>query len=263
MGGGRLLSGIGRLGRQIFRRAFYLAAISSECVAWAVRPASWVGPVRGRFVRQILFGGVEAIPFTMFAGGITGIVLTLNAYKFLDFTGQIDIIGPVLSLLVIREAAPFFAVFIIISASASAITTEMAGMRVSGEIDLIEGQGVNLVQFLIMPRMIGLAMAALGLASVFVACAFAASALGILFLGRIAPWAFFQSIFEALSFADLVNLVGRSMITAFLIGGICCYEGLSVVGPATVVPQAVTRAMLRSVAYTLIISAAFAVLTYL
>ena len=87
----------------------------------------------------------------MFAGVTAGIVLTLNSYKFLEFTGQIDFLGPVLSILVIREAAPFFACVIIISASASAITTEIAMMRVNGEVDLLEGQGVNLVQFLVMP----------------------------------------------------------------------------------------------------------------
>ncbi|MGY8644281.1 MAG: ABC transporter permease [Verrucomicrobiales bacterium] len=229
----------------------------------AVRPSSWVLPVRQRFTRQILFGGVEAIPFTMFAGVTAGIVLTLNSYKSLEFRGQIDFLGPVLSILVIREAAPFFACVIIISASASAITTEIAMMRVNGEVDLIEGQGANLVQFLVMPRAIGFAQAATGLAAMFVACAFAASAIAILMIGRISLWAFFNLTFDAIVLADFLNLNGRSTVPAFLIGVICCHEGLRVSEPVTVVRQAVTKAMLRAVAVTLVLSAAFAVLTYL
>jgi len=94
----------------------------------------------------------------------------------------------------------------------------------------------------------------------FVACAFAASAIAILMIGRISSWAFFNSIFDAIVLADFLNLIGRSTVPAFLIGVICCHEGLRVSGPVTVVPQAVTKAMLRAVAVTLIFSAAFTVL---
>ena len=256
-------SGPGRWLSEVIRKNYYLAAISAECLFSAFRSKSWAQPVRQRLVRQILFGGVEAIPFTMFSGAIFGVVLAINSFKWLEFTGRIDFLGPALSLLLIREAAPFFSSVIIIAASASAITTEMATMRVKGEIDLIESQGINLIQFLVMPRAVGLAIAGVGLATTFVASAFLASAAGIAWIGSIPPGPFFDSIFSSLGLADFVNLIGRSSITAFLMGGICCFEGLSVRGSSTVVPQAVTRGMLRSIAVTLVISAVFGILTYM
>lgn len=137
------------------RTVLDVAAIASECVAFAARPGSWRRPVRSRLARQILFGGVEAVPFTVFAAAIVGIGLTLNSYQWLEFTGRIDFLGPALSLLVIREAAPSFACIILVAASASAMTTEIATMRINGEIDLIEAQGINLAQFLVMPRASG------------------------------------------------------------------------------------------------------------
>ncbi|MDF1739330.1 MAG: ABC transporter permease [Verrucomicrobiales bacterium] len=256
-------SGPGRWLSEMVRKNYYLAAISVECLFSAFRSKSWAQPVRQRLVRQILFGGVEAIPFTVFSGAIFGVVLAINSFKWLEFTGRIDFLGPALSLLLIREAAPFFSSVIIIAASASAITTEMATMRVKGEIDLIESQGINLIQFLVMPRAVGLAIAGVGLATSFVASAFLASAVGIAWIGSIPPGPFFDSIFSSLGLADFVNLIGRSAITAFLMGGICCFEGLSVRGSSTVVPQAVTRGMLRSIAATLVISAIFGILTYM
>jgi len=245
------------------RGFFEVAAISSECVAFAIRPASWRKPVRSRLARQILFGGVESVPFTVFAGVVIGVVITLNSYKWLDFTGRIDFLGPALSVLVIREAAPAFACIILIAASASAITTEMATMRVTGEIDLLESQGINSIQFLVMPRAIGLAISATGLAAVFVASAFASSILAILLIGRISAGPFFDSVFAAVVPADCINLLGRSTLAAFLIGVICCYDGLAAAGSATAIPRAVTRAMLGSVAAALLISSTFALLTYL
>lgn len=254
---------LGRWTSRMVRGSFYLAAFASECAVLAIRPGSWTVPVRARLMRQILFGGVEAIPFTVFSGIVIGIVLTVNSFQWLEFTSRLEFLGPALSLVVIREAAPFFACVIIIAASASAITAELANMRVSGEVDLIDAQGINLLQFVVMPRMVGLAIACTGLATVFVASAFAASAVGILMIGRIPPGPFFDSIFASLAVEDFINLIGRSALPSYLIGGICCYEGLSVTGPATSVPQAVTRAMLRSVAATLLVSAVFAILTYI
>ncbi|MBU6179280.1 MAG: ABC transporter permease [Verrucomicrobia bacterium] len=242
---------------------FELAAISTETLAHALRPHSWRKPVRSRFARQILFGGVEAVPFTVFAGGVIGVVLTLNSYQWLDFTGRIDFLAPALSVLIVREAAPSFACVILVAASASAMTTEIATMRITGEIDLIESQGINLTQFLVLPRAVGLAVAGTALASIFVACAFAASAFTILLIGRIPLEPFFNALFSAIVPADFLSLIGRGTVPAFLIGVICCRHGLAATGTATAIPQAVTRAMLGSVAAALLTSAVFALVTYL
>lgn len=242
---------------------FEVAALSAETLAHAAHPRSWRKPVRSRFARQILFGGVEAVPFTVFAGAVIGVVLTLNSYQWLDFTGRIDFLAPALSVLIIREAAPSFACVILVAASASAMTTEIATMRITGEIDVIESQGINLVQFLILPRAFGLAVAGTALASIFVACAFAASAFTIVLIGRIPMGPFFDALFSAIVPADFLSLIGRGTVPAFLIGVICCRHGLAATGSATAIPQAVTRAMLGSVAAALITSVVFALVTYL
>jgi len=260
---GNLVEWLGGTVLTLGRTAFQVAAVSAECMAYAVRPAAWRRPVRTRLAKQILFGGVEAVPFTIFAGAVVGIVLTLNSYKWLELTGRIDFLGQALSILVIREAAPAFACIILVAASASAITTEIATMRVNGEVDLIESQGINLIQFLVMPRAIGLAVAGTCLAAIFVACAFAASFVAILLIGRMPLVPFFDSVLSSITPDDLLSLVGRGTLPAFLIGVICCYEGISTTGGATAIPQSVTRAMLGSVAATLVISAVFALLTYL
>jgi phospholipid/cholesterol/gamma-HCH transport system permease protein len=243
--------------------AFDFFTLATECAVSALLPRSWRKPVRTRLAKQILFAGVEAVPFTVFAGILMGIVLTLNSYRWLEFTGRIDFLGPALSILVIREAAPAFACVILVAASASAMTTELATMRVSGEIGLLEAQGINLVQFLAMPRAVGLAIAGTCLALIFVACAFGTAAVTILLIGRMSPGPIFDSIFSSIVPADFISLLGRGTVPAFLIGVICCHVGVNTTGSSTAVPRAVTRAMLLSVAATLVISALFALIAYL
>jgi len=246
-----------------FSRLVDLFAIIVECLLVALRPRSWVGPVRSRFLRQILFGGVEAVPFTVFAGVMTGIVLTITSYKWLTFTGRIELLGDALSILVIREAAPFLSCVIVVSASASAITAELATMRVTGQVDLIEAQGIDVLEFLVMPRVIGLTCATFALSVVFMGAAFASVAFSVTFIESIPLLPFFVTIFESVTAPDFLNLFGRSTVAAFLIGSISCYEGLMASGPLTVVPQAVTRAMMQSVGVILLVSAAFGMITYL
>jgi phospholipid/cholesterol/gamma-HCH transport system permease protein len=199
----------------------------------------------------------------VFAGFLLGVVTTINASRLLEITGRIDILGPTLSILFVREAAPFFALVIIICASASAITSELSMMRVSGEVELIESQGINIIQFLVLPRSVGLAIAAAGLSLVFATATLVASGVTVALTGRILAAPFMNSIFHSIGLADFVNILGRSSAAAFLAGGICCYEGLVIRGSSTMVPQAVTRAMLGSVGVTLVISATFALITYL
>lgn len=254
-----LVTGFSRLDR-----IAYVAAISSECLIAALRPSSWCHPVRARFSRQILFSGVEAVSFTVFAGLLLGAVTTIKATQLLMVTGELDFLAPLISILFVREGAPFFALVITICASASAITSEISTMRLSGEVDLIESQGVNVIQLLILPRAVGLAITAAGLSLLFVTAAMLASAATVMLSGRILVSPFMGSILQSISIPDILNLLGRSSIAAYLSGVLCCYEGLTVRGAAaTMVPQAVTRAMLGAVAITLIISAVFAMTTYM
>jgi len=249
--------------RHWISRLVDLLAVIVECFLVALRPRSWVRPVRARFLRQVLFGGVEAVPFTVFAGIMTGLVLTLTSYKWLTFTGRIEFLGDALSVLVIREAAPFLSCVIVVSASASAITAELATMRVTGQIDLIEAQGINVFESMIMPRVIGLTCATFALSVTFMAAAFASVGLSVAFIQSIPLGPFLLSIFESVTMVDFYNLLGRSAIAAFLIGAVSCYEGMMASGPLTVVPQAVTRAMVQSVGVILLVSAGFALATSL
>jgi len=251
-------------GRSFSSRLLFVAAIASECLAAALRPSSWCHPVRMRFSRQILFSGVEAITITLFAGFLLGAVVTVNASRLLAVTGELDFLAPLINLLFIREGAPFFAMVITICASASAIASEISTMRLSGEVDLIESQGINIIQFLILPRATGLAITAVGLSLLFATAAMLASAATVTITGRILAGPFMQSLFQSIGFADFVNLIGRSAVAAFLAGILCCYEGLTIRGAAaTMVPQAVTRAMLGAVAITLLVSAVFGLITYM
>jgi len=247
--GGAVLAG--------FQAQVYLSAMLATGLSMAIRPATWVHPVRDRLAKQILFAGVEAIPFTAVVAVLVGAMVYLQCYLWLEYTGQLDLSGRMVASFLIRLAAPFLATFIVIGASASAITTEMATMKTSGEVSLLESQGIDIFHYLVVPRMVGLSVCVFGLSLLFVVIAMLSAALGFLAFGGsiLNAGPFYRSLFESLSGSDLVSMSVQTLLPGLLMGALCCYEGLRVGGASTEVPQAVSRAILRSIILSVTVTA--------
>jgi ABC-type transporter Mla maintaining outer membrane lipid asymmetry permease subunit MlaE len=93
---------------------------------------------------------------------------------------------------------------------------------------------------------------------------FISGCLGGLLLGMNTgdPEFFFKSLFSAIRKADVFNLMLKSFIPGLLMGSICCIEGLSVQSSFTEVPQATSRAVVRSTLALFISAAVISVMTY-
>ncbi len=255
---------LGGLVVELLRAQSYIATMLFSALFMAVRPATWVYPVRDRLAKQVLFGGVEAIPFTTVVAGLVGAMVYLQCLIWLEYTGQVDLSGRMVATFLVRLAAPFLATFIVIGASASAITTEMATMKTSGEVTLLESQGIDIFHYMVVPRMIGLSLCVFGLSLLFVAIAMLSAAMGFLFFsgsaGNAGP--FYRSLFETMSGADLFAMSVQTLVPGLLMGALCCYEGLRVGGASTEVPQAVSRAILSSISASVLITALVLLVSY-
>lgn len=242
----------------------YLCTMILRTLVMSVRPSTWVFPVRNRLARQILFAGVEAVPFTLLVAALMGGIVFSQCLNWLRYTGEVDLLGKMVGVLLFRFVAPFLSTFLVIGASASAITTELATMKTSGEVRLLEVQGVNVFHYMVVPRMVGLAVCVLGLSVIFVCVSILSSGVGfILFGGSVRdPSPFFRTVFESLRPTDFISLGLMTTVPGLVMGALCCYEGLRVGGASTEVPQAVSRAILRSICATVVVTALVILFAY-
>ena len=104
------------------------------------------------FVRQTLFTGVDALPFTAFIALLVGGSLVLSAAIGLG-TADGGPLGRILAIALVRELAPLITGLIIIGRSGTAVVVELGNMRVSGEIDTLESMGIDVFEYLVIPRM--------------------------------------------------------------------------------------------------------------
>ncbi len=261
----KIVRSIGAWVRPYFGSVTYLLAVAWTVLATAVQPRYWPRPVRNVLARQILFTGLEAARFVALIALLVGLAVVLQAQVFLRKFGQSSLLGPILVMVLIREVGPLLTNFVVIGRSGTAMATEMANMKVHGEVHVLDAQGLDPFPYLVMPRVLGAALSIFCLTVVFITVSILSGFVMGLLLGAQTggPGVFVDSVFASITQADVMNLLVKSFVPGLLTGVICCTEGLSVQGAVTEVPQAATRAVVRSTASLFITSALVSLATYL
>ena len=216
------------------------------------------------FRNKNAFTLIEIMLVVVIIGILAGVSVVAQAQYWLNSLGQSAMLGPILVAVIIREAGPLLVSFVVIARSGTAIATELANMRVRGEVAVLDAQGVDPTVYLVLPRVVGVLASVFCLTIALIAVSLGSGFVFGVLLG-VTPGDLFHftgSVLGAIAPADIVNLLVKTVVPGFLIGTICAREGLCVRGSVTDVPRAATRGVVRSLAAVLVVSAVVSVLTY-
>ena len=202
--------------------------------------------IRANTVRQVLFTGVEATWVVAALAALIGGLVIVQTLGFMGVAGE-QALGTVLELVVIRELGPVMTALIVIGRSGSSITVELGGMRVLGEMELLEAIGVDPARYLILPRMVGVTVAVVGLFVIF--------DLSALLGGYLVAAAAFDTPFttflllvgQRLSLVDVLGGLIKATVFGLVIAAVSTWQGLSVGGAITEVPQRTLRSVVHSI----------------
>src|SRR6185503_9257839 len=262
--GARMLAGAGGFVREQWCEAQHLAAVLGTTVFLSAQPRRWRRTVRGVFARQLLSSGVESVPFVFVLAVLVGISVVMQLDIWTGELGQSQTLGQLLVLVVARELAPLFANCVLIVRGGSAIATELGIMKVGREVRVLEAQGIEPLLFLVMPRVLAMAVSAFCLTVIFVLVAFASGYGFGVFIGQANsdPAVFLNGVFRAIHPFDAIGFLVKCLLPALVTAVICCTEGLSVEGGSTAVPLAAKRALARALGALFITSAMVSLLAY-
>ncbi len=196
--------------------------------------------VRDVFMRQMLFTAIDGSRMAISMGFSVGIILIVQAAKYLsDYGGTFSNIAPFLLQIVVREIAPLIANLLVIGRSGIAISTEMANMRVLGEIDVLEGQGIDPMTYLVMPRVIATSLSILSLAMIVLVALYGSAYWVGFATGAISEdiGEFSRGMLSKLEASDAVFFFSKTLVTGLFIGAIVTTEGLKAGRAATDVPR--------------------------
>lgn len=255
--------GKGTLGQ--FRKILQLLAIASAVVTNAFQPSSWRRTIRTAVARNVVSSGVEAIGIIFVLGVALGILLVVQYQVWVGGIVESRWLGSVWVAVIVRELGPLLVNLVVIGRSGSSMAAEMALIHVSGEDRVVEGQGLDLLDFFVFPRAVGLMISVGCLSLIFAAISFLSVFIGGQWIdaktGTFLDFA--RDALGALSPADIASLLFKSTVPALLTGCICCAEGLGADDNLANVPRASRIAVQRSVITLFIVSAFISVIAYL
>ncbi len=256
-----------RLGESTIAQTRKVAA--SAAFIWTVissglQPRSWPRTVRQAWVRQVIVTGVNAVGITCFLALALGILLCVQYQLLVGRFNQSEILPLIFVVTVVRELGPLLVNFVLIARSGNAIATELALMVVSGELDVVEGQGIDPFAYLVLPRVLGLTVSACCLTVLFITTSLAGVYLCGEWIGAKtgSPGEFAGDVLALLTPADVINLLLKSTIPPLIGGCVCCLEGMNPGTTVADVPRAASRAVQRSLVVLFAASAFISVVTY-
>ena len=211
-------------------------------------------------VRHVYDTGITALPIvSLIAFLISVIIAYLSATQLQAFGADIFVVD-LITVGVLRELGVLLTAIIIAGRSGSAFAAEIGAMKLNEEVDALNATGVDAIETLILPRLIGLTIAMplltfvadiIGLAGGALLCHSLLDMPIEQFINRansaIAPTTFWVGIWKAPFFAVLIALAGT-------------YRGLQVRGSSRELGRLTTLAVVQSIFLVLLADALFAVL---
>src|SRR5258706_13046896 len=106
-------------------------------------------PILESFLRQVYFTGVTASTGVVLRASMLGVLIIAITMDVLD--ADVDMAVKILLLVVFREVGPLAAAAVIILRSGTAMSAEMAMMRISGQTRGLRYLRINLYDYLVGP----------------------------------------------------------------------------------------------------------------
>ncbi len=262
---GRMSESLGGVFFDQCRRVASSMAAFCAAMILALRPHSWSPPVRATFARQMLFSAVDAIPSALRFAAAVGVLLIVQVAIWIDQVGMSsEVVAPLLWRVIVREIAPLLACLVVIGRSGIAISAELGTMRASGEVEVLDSQGIDPMTFLVMPRVLAVMLSVFSLAVVIaLTMVISGYAVGASMDAIRTTWTgFFAEISQNFDLQDLVFFASKTLIAGGFAGVVCCLEGMSVTGTLTDVPRATSRAGIRALTAVFAVSATLSILFY-
>jgi phospholipid/cholesterol/gamma-HCH transport system permease protein len=202
-----------------------------------------------RFV-QCLFAierlGVNSILIIFLSGAAMGMIFTLQLVTFLQpFSAEIGV-GAVVAIALSRELGPVITTLMLIAKNGSAMAAELGTMQVTEQIDALESMSINIVHYLVLPKVIASLL-------VFPVLTLLADVIGVIGgyliaipLFNIDAAGYLDYMFNFLFPQDIFFGMIKAAVMGVMISTICCFNGLRTTQGARGVGDSATRAVVIS-----------------
>ncbi len=176
-------------------------------------------------LRQCYNVGNRSLLLVAVTGFILGLVFTLQSRPTLMEFGAVSWMPSMVSISIVREIGPVMIALICAGRVSSGIGAELGSMRVTEQIDAMEVSGTNPFKYLVVTRIMATTLM-LPLLIIFGdAIALYGSAVIENLKGDVSYQLYFNQVFDALEFSDIIPATVKSFFFGFAIGLVGTFKG--------------------------------------
>jgi phospholipid/cholesterol/gamma-HCH transport system permease protein len=198
-----------------------------------------------------------ALPVVLLISFLLGLILAMQAFVQLRVWGAAVYVADMVGVSVVYEIGPLMTGIVLAARSGSSNAAQLGAMVVSEEIDALRQMSIRPISYLVLPKIVALAFAALALGLVFDCVAVVGGATFGYAAAGIAPAAYMERTADALVLGSFVVAVAKCVVFGAVVGVVGCGLGARVRGGSAGVARATTNAVVFSVFAIIVIDAVF------
>lgn len=191
---------------------------------------------------QVADVSIRSLPTVIFAGIFVGAILVLQFNLMLAQYDAQSFLGGLNTSAVVREVGPLIISFLLAGKVGAYTAAELGTMRVTEQIDAIECLGTHPIQYLIVPRFVGIILSSAILLAIGLMVSVAGSMLVASLFCGMNYLQYLSSVPRFTSLSTLSSGMFRSLVYGAIVASVSCYQGYTAKGGARGVGRAVTRA---------------------
>ena len=241
-----LVEGLAFLGRTF---TTFIGSISS---VKRLRPIS--------IARHVYDTGITAVPIVALIAFLISVIIAYMSAQQLRGLGVDIYVVDLVTIGVLRELGVLLTSIIVAGRSGSSFAAELGSMQLNEEVDALTATGVDPFEVLVVPRVLGLAIALPLLTIVADLIGLLGGALLCRFLLDMPLSQYFHRANEAISSTTFWVGFMKAPMFAMLIALAGCYRGMQVRGSARELGRLVTVAVVQAIFFVILADALFAVL---
>lgn len=208
-------------------------------------------------IAQMHQSGLSAVPIVLLLNFLVGAVVAFLGATVLSDFGASSYTVDLVAYAFMRELGVLLAAILLAGRTASAFTAQIGSMKINEELDALKVQGLDVIELLVLPRMLAL-LIVLPLLTFLAVIAGMAGGAAVAIASLDISIARFIGIIQEIPLRHLLLGLSKAPFFAIMIALIGCLEGFKVGGSAQSVGEHTTNSVVQSIFAVILLDAVFA-----
>ncbi len=226
------------------RMAAFVSDIAAAFRAFVFRRARFLGSDLAWFLEDC---GARALPIVSLIGFLVGLIMAFVGAAQLRRFGAEAYVADLVAIAMVRELGPIMTAIILAGRTGAAYAAQLGTMQVNAEIDALLTTGISPVEFLVLPRMLGLSLMTPLLTLYGDAVGILGGACIAAGLLNVSAAAYFHATVATLRLTDLGMGLVKGTVFGVLVAFAGCLRGSQSGRSAAAVGQAATSAVVLGI----------------